>query len=528
MGKSYIDNINHEYLNHIGIDKKQMDNIKRYINIAIANHLYTNTKDFQHDLKHIERVLMYEQLIINEKAKHYEIVNDQEVLFLATIYHDCGLTTGANREEHGRVSAEYFKKKMTSILDPVTIEKITRLIETHASEEDMIQASHPEINKFELQMLSNILKDADALDRNRLNLPPPIGNCDPSKLRCPESAEVLKESGNLLKEYMRAMIYQNTNNSALEELVNEQKVREWLDQYKNGNRDYLYHASLTPGIEVLEPKESTQKGSYVYAGEDPVDCSTMAMFHSSLLFPRITRETKTINGSKEIVTKKELHGILEIFKGSTKDILKNKYITLYQLNKNDFTPYEAEVTAAPRGEWISSKPVQVQDSVSIPTDKYLTILREKNLLTVEEVSYINREKEILKSSRKSMEMLFWDVKKSHDDPHVFDNHIRLTNVIIAHYAPEYADQIIEYENRAKGIIARYRINHPDMDTNDESHIRNMIDEYRNSFLVEQKEKTNTKEKQDQVFKRTNGYLIPILYVLFTISCGVFLAYILLK
>src|SRR5574344_2037912 len=101
MGKSYIDNINHEYLPHIGIDKKQMDNIKRYINIAIANHLYTNTKDFQHDLKHIERVLMYEQLIINEKAKHYEIVNDQEVLFLATIYHDCGLTTGANREEHG-------------------------------------------------------------------------------------------------------------------------------------------------------------------------------------------------------------------------------------------------------------------------------------------------------------------------------------------------------------------------------------------------------------------------------------------
>lgn len=343
LEQSYLKLFDEKQLTKYNLTKENQKEIISLVNEGIEKHLYTDTKDFQHDLKHIEKVLSYIQMMLNEMPNR-EV--DEKTLLLAGLYHDIGKTIGASGKEHGKVGAEEFIKRIENKMDVKEALKISLLICQHASEEDKIEFANTPFSleeQKEIQKMSDILKDADALDRNRLNYPAPLGGCDINKLRTEEGKKIYSLTNDFYMDYNLAIIHERERKKQTKILDNYELLGKWLLEWYKGDIN-MFHASLDPSIEILLPNESTQKGSYVYAGKDPIDCFSMACFRSSAIFPRCT-----INQKK---------GIKEIFPDSIKNTLEAKYITIYHLPNEEFHEYKKDVTSSPSGEWVSENAVK--------------------------------------------------------------------------------------------------------------------------------------------------------------------------
>ena len=114
MEKSYINLFTLEQLNKYGLTKDDQNKIAVLVNKAINEELYTSTKDFQHNLLHIERVIAYICMIAN-KLNSEDI--DLELLLTAALYHDIGKTLGASNKMHGFVGAKQFLDNHVGDLD---------------------------------------------------------------------------------------------------------------------------------------------------------------------------------------------------------------------------------------------------------------------------------------------------------------------------------------------------------------------------------------------------------------------------
>lgn len=104
---------------------------------------------------------------------------------------------------HGIISAQISREKLKNDFDDKSLQAIELLIETHARQEDLIDFKNYDFSNTErenLQILSNILKDADALDRNRIKLFK-FAQCNPNYLRMKEGKEIYNMSYVFLKEY---------------------------------------------------------------------------------------------------------------------------------------------------------------------------------------------------------------------------------------------------------------------------------------------------------------------------------------
>lgn len=208
--KSYIKYIDYKYLNSIGFSKTQIDKVEKLINRAIKEKLYSKIKVPYHNLKHIERVVIYAIWILNEKEKNKEQIEDYEILLLAALYHDCARGSSSNKM-HGIIGAKIAKDKLKKALDNKTVNSICLLIETHASNKDIVNFknyNYTENEKKNIQILSNILKDADALDRNRIKLFP-FAWCNVNKLRTSEAKVIYNSSNQFYHKYKDAIKKQN-------------------------------------------------------------------------------------------------------------------------------------------------------------------------------------------------------------------------------------------------------------------------------------------------------------------------------
>lgn len=204
--ESYISYIEPEYLNKIGFKENQINKVKRLMNRGIQENLYSKTKIPYHDNKHIERVIMYAIWILKEKEKKKEYLENQEILLLAALYHDCGRNVASNKM-HGIVGAKIARNKLKNTIDDKAINSICLLIETHASYQDIDDFrdyNYSEEEKKNIQILSDILKDADALDRNRIKLFP-FAKCDVNRLRTLEAKEIYKCSALFYDKYQEAV-----------------------------------------------------------------------------------------------------------------------------------------------------------------------------------------------------------------------------------------------------------------------------------------------------------------------------------
>lgn len=203
--KSFIGSIESEYLNSIGFSQTQINKVEELVSRGIQEHLYEKMRVPYHNLKHIERVIMYSIWILNEKENKYEHIKNHNVLLLAALYHDCGRHLASNKM-HGIVGAKIARERLKDTLDDKTINSICLLIETHASYQDMVDFknyNYSEEEKKNIQILSDILKDADALDRNRIKLFP-FAQCDVNKLRTLEARNIYNKSELFYDKYKDA------------------------------------------------------------------------------------------------------------------------------------------------------------------------------------------------------------------------------------------------------------------------------------------------------------------------------------
>ncbi len=434
--RSYIESFTDDMLKKYGlsdIDKKQICDL---IATAINEKLYTNTLDYQHNLKHIERVIVYTKMILNNmQSEERQLINKEmeETLLQAVLYHDIGKTYGASNKEHGKVGSKIFKEMTTGKIEERQLEIISALIKQHADEEDKIDFENFGFTLEEqktIQLMSNILKDADALDRNRLNYPAPIGTCDKSKLRTEAAKDILKLTDSLYYDYCTTTIREKEKNSGSKILDNYELLNQWINEFNNGKKA-MFHASLDPSIDILIPKESTQKGAYVYAGISPVNCMTMASFRSSTIFPR----TK-ING---------MRAITEIFPGSIEETLGSKYITIYKLPNEKFNEYIAESTAAPTGEWVSKESVKPTEQVSFNALELFNYLIKNRQLGI--VQNYSSERQF-QSYIKSFEMYMWGIKSIKDNPEAMNQKWQMAQSVIRYYAKN-PEEVLDTVNRIK-------------------------------------------------------------------------------
>lgn len=216
MEKSYVKYMDFDYLTNIGFSKNQIDMVNKLTDKAINQRLYSNTKIPYHNIKHIERVIMYSIWILNEKEKKGELLENRDVLLLAALYHDCGRNSVFNKM-HGIIGAKIARDKLRNTMNYKIINSICLLIETHAVSSDRVNFNNYNYTlkeKKNIQTLSDILKDADALDRNRIKLFPFL-KCNVNKLRTLEAKDIYNNSDLFYFKYKDAV-------------KKSKKLNEWL------------------------------------------------------------------------------------------------------------------------------------------------------------------------------------------------------------------------------------------------------------------------------------------------------------
>lgn len=204
--KSIIKNIDINYLNSIGFKKNQISLINDLIDKVIEDQIYTKNHVPYHNIEHIERVLCYCIWILNMKISKGNFLENTDILLYAALYHDCGRSLIVSNKKHGIVGAKIAKEKLKNDFNKKDLNAIELLIETHAKPNDIVDFKSYKFIKSEkenIQALSNILKDADALDRNRIKLFK-FAECNPNYLRTSEAKEIYHISNIFLKKYEEA------------------------------------------------------------------------------------------------------------------------------------------------------------------------------------------------------------------------------------------------------------------------------------------------------------------------------------
>lgn len=427
--QSYIEKFTDEMLYKYGLNLNDKEFVKYLVDRAINEKLYTSTNDYQHNLMHIEKVITYTLMIINKMNN--SLIN-KKLLLYAALYHDIGKTIGASNQEHGLVGVTEFRKMMKYKLDSKELEIISLLIFQHAEESDIINFSNDDFSKEEqksIQLMSNILKDADALDRNRFNTIAPFGCCDANKLRTSEAKEVFKLTDSFYQDYYRTIIEEKEKECGKKILNNYELLNHWIKEYHDG-KENLFHASLNPCVDILRPNESTQKGSYVYAGINPINCMAMASFRSSLIFPRAK-----ING---------IDSIIEIFPNLIHQTLDSKYITFYKLPNDKFHEYIADATAAPTREWISKESVEPVEQISFKVNDLLNYL---NLTNQFKVAHDYSKERQFESYVQAFRIYIWGIKHLKDNPKFMNEKWKSAQKMIEYYSHD--NKILKIMNNIK-------------------------------------------------------------------------------
>lgn len=164
----------------IDYENSQFSKVLEAISNSNIYKTYTPELSNQHKISHIQKVLLFSQIIAqNEKLDQNEI----KILLASAAFHDCGRKKDRDNGEHGLVSAkiagEYFRKNIKNLygikLEEIGIVQVA--IEYHVVKEELLgqvneiklkEICHKYNVEYEnVKRISEILKDADALDRAR-------------------------------------------------------------------------------------------------------------------------------------------------------------------------------------------------------------------------------------------------------------------------------------------------------------------------------------------------------------------------
>ena len=125
----------------------------------------------------------------------------------------------------------------------------------------------------------------------------------------------------------------------------------------------LYHGS-PESLDVINPNESTQSGSYVYATDNPVHALFFSIFRNSSIARAHINERIDENGDYKVK-----YEIDERVKGALDKIISDKEITIHVCDGNQFFKPQGDVYIG--REWISK-----QGQSIVPTNKIHVNVKE--------------------------------------------------------------------------------------------------------------------------------------------------------
>lgn len=237
---------------------------------------------------------------------------------LAAIYHDAGRADDSEDLEHGKTGSLIYKKECIDYME-YDNDVISYAIEAHSCPDEMMPLI---LNKYQIDnkehaiKIAKILKDADALDRYRIN----IRALDASFLRFKCSVN-MRKAAFVLCHYC-------------------------LEQYLLDNKpEYLYHLTFSNGYKSLKPSINwdmygEHNGNWVFATQH-INKALLYFLHGQKMFLysfEYRDKTFAIVPSKEPVN----------------EILKNQTLYLYQIHADSFKPVISNEGRFD-GEWISDR-----------------------------------------------------------------------------------------------------------------------------------------------------------------------------
>lgn len=183
----------------------------------------------EHGVDHAERVLIFASYI---GLKSDLSAREMSILIESSKWHDCGRVLVANDTEHAIKSAAKIKDLIGERYSIRDIDMIKAAIELHEIDEG--KCNYDEVfnsvcNKYSidasdknsLRVISDILKDADALDRLRFT----FGNLDPTLLRKEISLNLIKASCQL----QEARGFSDVSGFRDQNVVNILRQKGWSD-----------------------------------------------------------------------------------------------------------------------------------------------------------------------------------------------------------------------------------------------------------------------------------------------------------
>lgn len=175
--------INNEINIRIDLEGSHFSVVLESISNSNLYKTFTPKLGNQHKISHIQKVLLFSQII----AQNEELSQDEiKILLASAAFHDCGREKDRDNGEHGLASAkiaeQYFRKNIKNPykikLDEIGIVQV--VIEYHVvNEEALGQVNESRLKELcykynvkteeyeKVKRISEILKDADALDRTR-------------------------------------------------------------------------------------------------------------------------------------------------------------------------------------------------------------------------------------------------------------------------------------------------------------------------------------------------------------------------
>lgn len=192
------------------------------------------TSSFQHNIYHIQRVMLFSQIIAQNEGiskKNFTL------LLLAAALHDSGRTRDRKDFEHGKNSAEIAKEYIQNNINSISEEdvKIIQIaIEHHTTQEkekgrinitelkELCQKYNVSMANLErIEIISSILKDADALDRTRFDTQNTL-NTDSLRTNTARNKFLIDFAKKVNQEFARTILNSNYN---YENLVENDTVK---------------------------------------------------------------------------------------------------------------------------------------------------------------------------------------------------------------------------------------------------------------------------------------------------------------
>lgn len=262
--------------------------------------------------------------------------------------------------------------------------------------------------------------------------------------------------------------------------------------------EVLYHGS-PENLDVINSNESTQKGSYVYATDNPVHALFFSIFRNSSIARAHIDEYIDENGNYRVK-----YHIDERVQGALDEIITNKNVTIHVCNGEQFFKPQGEAYIG--REWISKggQSVMPVDKIQVNVKHFFESLEKQGLVEYDRYDKSKDWKTVIDMLGQNYPFgLGTDRGKNIQEFDLMYDEFIGTNF------PEQLEFSKQFREFTKGIMSSdYKLENPNMTLEEENNYKlKYIKSVADSFLVSQKE-NNGKINWSVDMEKVNAFLNP--------------------